>query len=129
MVYALDVAQLMGEKMPQCKDSDYEQWTVPADDRTPRCLLGALFDPPCCGPCLAGALAAHGCTGLLHRGTCSDTYRLFLRQSQWAVAGLLSGALMYYVVADWRIAPTCHTCIMISIHMASTLGSLCFFNG
>lgn len=39
-VYALDIAQLMGDKMPACKDSDYEQWTVPADDRTPRCLLG-----------------------------------------------------------------------------------------
>jgi hypothetical protein len=41
-VYALDVAQLMGDKMPACKDSDFEQWTVPADDRTPRCLLGML---------------------------------------------------------------------------------------
>lgn len=39
-VYALDIAQLMGDKMPACKDGDYEQWTVPADDRTPRCLLG-----------------------------------------------------------------------------------------
>jgi hypothetical protein len=39
-VYALDLAQLMGDKMPACKTTDYEQWTVPADDRTPRCLLG-----------------------------------------------------------------------------------------
>eukprot|EP00878_Enallax_costatus_P010257 GHUV01010707.1.p1 GENE.GHUV01010707.1~~GHUV01010707.1.p1 ORF type:complete len:710 (+),score=160.81 GHUV01010707.1:152-2131(+) len=40
MVYALDVSQLMGDKMPLCKDNDFEQWTVPADDHTPRCLLG-----------------------------------------------------------------------------------------
>lgn len=39
-MYALDVAQLMGDKMPSCKETDFEQWTVPADDRTPRCLLG-----------------------------------------------------------------------------------------
>lgn len=39
-VYALDVAQLMGDKMPACSSNDFEQWTVPADDRTPRCLLG-----------------------------------------------------------------------------------------
>lgn len=40
MVYALDVSQLMGDKMPLCKETDFEKWTVPADDRTPRCLLG-----------------------------------------------------------------------------------------
>lgn len=40
LVYALDVAQLMGDKMPVCKAADFEQWTVPADDHTPRCLLG-----------------------------------------------------------------------------------------
>jgi hypothetical protein len=42
-VYALDIGQVMGsDKMPPCKDTDYEQWTVPADDHTPRCLLGEL---------------------------------------------------------------------------------------
>uniref|UniRef100_A0A383W6M8 VPS10 domain-containing protein n=1 Tax=Tetradesmus obliquus TaxID=3088 RepID=A0A383W6M8_TETOB len=40
IVYALDIGQVMGDKMPLCKESDYEQWTVPADDHTPRCLLG-----------------------------------------------------------------------------------------
>lgn len=40
LVYALDIAQLMGDKMPVCKAGDFEQWTVPADDHTPRCLLG-----------------------------------------------------------------------------------------
>lgn len=47
-VYALDVAQLMGDKMPACKTTDYEQWTVPADDRTPRCLLGERLTTHCC---------------------------------------------------------------------------------
>jgi hypothetical protein len=43
-VYALDIGQVMGDdKMPPCKDTDYEQWTVPADDHTPRCLLGELL--------------------------------------------------------------------------------------
>lgn len=42
IVYALDIGQVMGDKMPLCKETDYEQWTVPADDHTPRCLLGEL---------------------------------------------------------------------------------------
>jgi hypothetical protein len=43
IVYALDIGQVMGsDKMPSCKETDYEQWTVPADDHTPRCLLGEL---------------------------------------------------------------------------------------
>lgn len=42
IVYALDISQLMGDKLPTCKEADYEQWTVPADDHTPRCLLGEL---------------------------------------------------------------------------------------
>jgi hypothetical protein len=42
IVYALDIAQVMGDKMPVCKETDFEQWTVPADDHTPRCLLGEL---------------------------------------------------------------------------------------
>lgn len=47
-VYALDITQLMGDKMPACKDNDFEQWTVPADDRTPRCLLGVLATSATC---------------------------------------------------------------------------------
>ncbi|KAI8465440.1 MAG: hypothetical protein J3K34DRAFT_525363 [Monoraphidium minutum] len=40
IVYALDVKALLGDKLPACSPSDYEQWTVPNDDRTQRCLLG-----------------------------------------------------------------------------------------
>ncbi|GBF87767.1 hypothetical protein Rsub_00478 [Raphidocelis subcapitata] len=40
VVYALDVKALLGDKLPACSASDYEQWTVPNDDRTQRCLLG-----------------------------------------------------------------------------------------
>lgn len=41
LVYALDISSLMGDKLPLCIAKDYEQWTLPAEDHTPRCLLGA----------------------------------------------------------------------------------------
>jgi hypothetical protein len=40
LVYALDISSLMGDKLPLCIAKDYEQWTLPAEDHTPRCLLG-----------------------------------------------------------------------------------------
>lgn len=48
---------LLGDKLPACGSSDYEQWTVPNDDRTQRCLLGAQrrargpARPPARQPC------------------------------------------------------------------------------
>jgi hypothetical protein len=40
IIYALDASALMGDKLPTCKEVDYELWTVPSNDHTPRCLLG-----------------------------------------------------------------------------------------
>lgn len=58
LIYALDISTLMGDKLPACAAKDYEQWTLPAEDRTPRCLLGerlaAVGDGRCIGQPAAG---------------------------------------------------------------------------
>ena len=41
LLYSLDIAHLLGDKLPPCKPSDYETWTVPDEAFAPRCLLGA----------------------------------------------------------------------------------------
>ena len=40
IMYSVDVAALMAGRLGACSGADYEEWTVPSPQGTPRCVLG-----------------------------------------------------------------------------------------